>query len=381
MTDPERLLGIRASVLLRLAGRGIGSHRVRSTITVAVVALAVAAVVGTTGRTEAARRSLLALLEEPSARLIRVTDRSGEANLGPGAISRLSGLPSVAWVVALSPAGPLGRNAALAGLRGGNAADAVGTRRYWGDLLGGPLVRQVSGRHPRPDEALAGGRAATSLRLADRVGTVDDEAAGPVAVVGSFAAIAPVEDLGSYALVRAADDASDTIGEIMILVRTSAQVEPLVERLPHLIGAEAPVAIERPAELLALRAGLVAEVGDLDAAVLTVSLGSAALLIAAILYGAIEERRREFGLRRSQGATRSTISALVVIESGVLALVGALVGSIVGSLGVANQTGLLPDPALTVAVSVLVILAAIVGSLPPAAVAALREPLYVLRSE
>lgn len=381
MTDPGRLPGIRASVLLRLAGRGIGNHRVRSTITVAVVALAVAAVVGTTGRTEAARRSLLAQLEQPSARLVRVTDRAGEANLAPAAISRLSRLPSVAWVVALSPAGPLARNAALAGPRGGNAADAVGTRRYWGDLLGGPLVREVRGRLPRPDEALAGERAAAVLRLADGLGTVDDEDAGPLAVVGSFSAITPVEDLESYALIRAADGSSDAIGEILILVRTSAQVEPLVERLPHLIGAEAPVAIARASELLAVRAGLAAEVGALDTAILTVSLGSAALLIAAILYGAIEERRREFGLRRSQGATRSAISALVIIESTVLAVIGALAGSIVGSLVVASQTGLVPDPALTVAVAVLVILAAIVGSLPPAAAAALREPLYVLRSE
>jgi putative ABC transport system permease protein len=381
MTEPRRLPGIRAAVLLRIAGRGIGNHRVRSTITVAVVALAVAAVVGTSGRTEAARRSLLALLEDPSARLIRVTDRAGDANLGPAAISRLSRLPSVAWVVALSPAGPLGRNAALAGPRGGNAADAVGTRRYWGDLLGGPLIQQVSGRPARTDEAVVGAAAAAALRMADRVGTVDDEDAGPLAVVGSFSALGPVEDLGSYALIRGADDGSDSIGEIVILVRASAQVEPLVERLPHLIGADAPVAIERAAELLAVRARIAAEVGDLDAAILAVSLGSAALLITAILYGAIEERRREFGLRRSQGATRSVISALVVIESGVLSLIGALVGSIVGTLAVANQTGLLPDPALTGAIGVLVILAAVVGSLPPAAAAALREPLYVLRSE
>ncbi len=381
MTDPGRLPGIRASALLRLAGRGIGNHRVRSTITVAVVALAVAAVVGTTGRTEATRRNFLARLEDPSARLVRVTDRSGEANLGPGAVSRLAGLPSVAWVVALSPAGPLGRNAALAGPRGGSAGDAVGTRYYWGDLLGGPLVQQVSGRPPRPNEALAGGRAVAALRLADRMGTVDDENAGLLAVVGSFSAIAPVDDLGSYALVRAGDDGSDSIGEIIVLIRTSAAVEPCVERLPHLIGAEAPVAIERAAELLALRAGLASEIGDLDAAILAVSLGSAAVLIGAILYGAIAERRREFGLRRSQGATRSTIAALVVIETSVLAVGGTLVGSIAGSLVVASQTGLVPDPALTVAVGALVILAAIVGSVPPAAAAALREPLYVLRSE
>lgn len=381
MTGPGRLPGIRASVLLRLARRGIGNHRVRSTILMTIVALAVAAVIGTTGRTEAARRSILAQLEQPSARLVRVADRTGEANLRPATITRLSSLPSVVWVVGLTPAGPLARNAALAGPRGSNAAEAVGTRHYWGDLFGGPLVRQVHGRLPRPFEAVAGGRAVATLGFADRAGTVDDEAAGPVAVVGAFSAIPPVEDLGSYVLLAGADGDRDTINEIIILVRTSAQVENFVERLPSVIGADAPVAVERAAELLALRAGLAAEVGDLDATILTGSLGSAALLIGAILYGAIEERRREFGLRRSQGATRSTIFALVIIETYIHTVVGTIAGAVVGTVVVANQTGRVPDPALTVAVGVLVTLAATIGSLPPAAAAALRQPLHVLRSE
>lgn len=99
------------------------------------------------------------------------------------------------------------------------------------------------------------------------------------------------------------------------------------------------------------------------------------------MYGAIEERRREFGLRRSQGATRSVIAALVVTESAALALLGTVAGSVVGTVVVAWQTGMVPDPALTLAIGGLVTLAGIAGSLPPAASAALRQPLYVLRSD
>ncbi len=378
--DTADLPGIRTSVLLRLAWRGIVGHGVRSTITVVVVGLAVAAVVGTSGRTEATRRTLLAQLEDPSARLVRIVDRSGQADLSPSTISRLAAIRSVEWAVGLSAAGPLGRNPALGTARTGFASDAVGTRRYWGDLLGGPLIHQVSGRPPEPAEALVGERAHSALGLTDRAGTVDDEVGGPLAVVGSFAAIDPVENLSAYVMVRARDT-EGPVSEIVVLIRSSAQVEPFVERLSGLLGTDQPVGVERAAELLALRAGLAAEVGDLDAAVLTGSLSSGGFLISAILFGAVEERRREFGLRRSQGATRSTIAALVLTESSVLALVGTVAGAIAGMLFVAAQTETVPDPALAAAVGALVILSAIAGSIPPAAMAALREPLYVLRSE
>lgn len=378
--DPGSLRGIRPSVLILLARRGITDHRVRSAVTALVVALATVAVIGTTGRTEATRRTLLTRLEVPEARLVRVVDRDGQANLSSAAVSRIASLQSVAWVVGLSPAGPIGRNPALGGPREGYASEAVGTRRYWGDLSGGPLVRAVSGREPAVGEAMIGERAARILGLADHVGTIDDEDAGPVAVVAAVAALSPVESLGAYVLIRG-DEVNELITELLILIRTSAQVEAFVQRLPDLLGLDSPLGIERATELLAIRESLATEVGELDAAILAGSLTSGILLIGAILYGAIEERRREFGLRRSQGATRSTIAALVVIESTQLALAGTVLGAIAGTLLVVAQTGALPDPALTVAVGALVILAALAGSILPAGAAALREPLYVLRSE
>lgn len=380
MNDPRRLPGIRASVLLRLTGRGVVSHPRRSIIMAIVVALAVTAVVATTGRTVAAQRSVLARLEDPSVRVIRITERGAESSLSPASVARLSSLSSVAWVVGLSPAGPIGRNPALGGMREGSAAVAVGTRRYWGDLLGGSLIERSRGRPPRVGEAVVGDRAVSDLRMADHVGTVDDERAGPVAVVGSFASRAPVVDLGAYVLIRGGEGA-ESITEIVVLVRSSAEVESLVARLPRLLGAEGSIAIDQASELLALRGVLAAEVAGLDAAVLAASLGTAALLLGAIMYGAVEERRREFGLRRSQGATRSVIATLVLMETVALATAGAVAGGMIGSIIVVLQTSNVPDPALTVAIGALVAIAALAGSLAPAVAAAFRQPLYVLRSE
>lgn len=379
MTGIHEARGMRVSVLMLLVRWGVTGHPVRSAVTLLVVALATLAVIATSGRTEATRRSLMARLEAPGARLVRVVDRDGQAGLSPAAVSQIASLQSVAWVIGLGPVGALARNPALGSPRQGHTSETVGTRNYWGDLTGGELVAQISGRAPAVGEAAVGDRAAVSLGLADRAGTIDDEKAGLVPVVAGVQALPPMANLGAYALIRGESE-DQPVTELLVLTRTSAEVEPFVELLPDLLGSNSPLGIERASELLAIRDSLATEVGELDTAVLAGSLCSGALLVGAILYGAIEERRREFGLRRTQGATRSTIAALVVIESAVLATAGTVMGAIGGTAIVVIQTHVLPDPALTLAVGALVALAAIAGSIPPAAIAALREPLYVLRS-
>lgn len=381
MIDVARLAGARPSVLLRLALDGITRHRSRSIVTALVVGLAVAAVVGTTGRTVAARMNVLARLEDPSARLIRIVDRTGQAGLSPGVVTRIAGLRSVEWVVGLSPAGPLGRNPAIGRPVEGFGRDAVGTRLYWGQLEGSPLVHLVAGRPPRIGEAAAGSDAASALGLADRVGPVIDEQRGTLPVVETVAVEPAVTSLGHYVLIRGAPG-EGPVGEIIVLARTGDDVEPLVAQLPGVLapGDGRAIGIERAQELLSLRNALAREVGDLNAAILIGSLTASALLIAAILYGAISERRREFGLRRSQGATRSDIGVLVVTETALLATIGAVAGAALGELLVLGQAGTLPDPILGGAIVILVTLAALAGSLPAAVSAALGEPLYVLRS-
>ncbi len=97
------------------------------------------------------------------------------------------------------------------------------------------------------------------------------------------------------------------------------------------------------------------------------------------LFGSVADRRREFGLRRTQGATRSTIAALVTIEVGLVAVLGSTVGGLAGVGLVAAGTSTAPDPLLVIAVTALVALAGLVGSAPAAVIAAFREPLHALR--
>jgi putative ABC transport system permease protein len=377
---PEELPTTRPEVVLRMALRAMAGHRLRSFLTVTVVGLSVAAIVASTGRTDATRRTLLLRLEDPSARLVRIIDRDRQGNVGPDSVTRLAALGSVDWAIGLGPAGPLGRNSALGGPREGYASDAAGVRQYWGDLESGPLVRRIVGRVPLEGESVAGEDAVHELGLADGVGTVDAETLGPLAVVGTIRVAPAVRSLGSYVLVRGSPDGGQ-IAEVLVLVRSSAQVESLVESLPAILATDqASLAVERAAALLSLRQDLSREVGELDGAVLLGSLATGSLLVGAISYGAIEQRRREFGIRRAQGATRSTIAALVVIESALMVTVGGGVGGLIGSLAVLLPTGTIPDPELTLAAGILVAIAGVAGCVPPALIAAFRQPLYVLRS-
>jgi len=54
------------------------------------------------------------------------------------------------------------------------------------------------------------------------------------------------------------------------------------------------------------------------------------ILIASLMSMTINERKREFGLLRSIGATQLTISRIVMTEAGVVSLVGSLLGLLVG---------------------------------------------------
>jgi hypothetical protein len=338
------------------------------------------AIVATSGRTDATRRIIVDRLEDPAARIVRVVDRTGQAGLNSGAVVRVAALGAVEWVVGLSPAGPLGRNPSAGSARVGFATKAVGTRTYWGSLPG-PLARFVSGRGPAIGESVVGTRAGRDLGLAEGAGTVDDEIQGPVAVVGVVEMGAPIESLDAYLLVRGGD-APAKITELLILAHASNEVELLVAVLPAILGAERPAAIgiDRTAELIRLRTSLVEEVGALDIAVLVGGLLSSMLLVGAMLFGAIGERRREFGIRRSQGAQRTTIGLLVLAEVIFVALAGSTFGGIAGTAIVVVQTGSIPDPPLTLAVASVVTLSALLGSFPAAASAAYAEPLYVLRS-
>jgi len=59
---------------------------------------------------------------------------------------------------------------------------------------------------------------------------------------------------------------------------------------------------------------------------------SVMILVASLMSMTINERKREFGLLRSLGATKRSISKIVMAEVGIVSLLGSVLGLVVGGL-------------------------------------------------
>jgi putative ABC transport system permease protein len=109
------------------------------------------------------------------------------------------------------------------------------------------------------------------------------------------------------------------------------------------------------------------------------TLAASLVLTALVVYGSVTLRRQDFGRRRALGAGRSTITSLAAVQYSVVSILGAVVGTIAGSVIVHRLTDSYPNPRFTVAIAGLAILATNGASIPPAVVAAFRDPVRVLR--
>lgn len=105
-----------------------------------------------------------------------------------------------------------------------------------------------------------------------------------------------------------------------------------------------------------------------------------------VLSYAVEQRRRELGIRMALGAQRSRVLAMVVRQGMTLSLVGIAIG-VAGALAVTRLLGSLlfgvgPTDAVTFALVALVIaLAAALASFLPARAATAIDPATSLRAE
>jgi putative ABC transport system permease protein len=102
-------------------------------------------------------------------------------------------------------------------------------------------------------------------------------------------------------------------------------------------------------------------------------------LVAAVVFAGTIGARRDFGRRRALGATRGQLMALVVLATLWPALAGTLVGTALGVLYLGSRLDQLPEWRFPVAVGILTVLVFATASAVPAAVAATRDPLRVLR--
>jgi len=373
---------LRPGDLVGLGFHGLRAHPLRAVLSALGIAIGIAAmvaVIGISTSSEALVRERLAALGTNLLTASAGTDLFGkETSLPADAVERvrrIDGVTDASWLAGLSDV-HVYRNAlvdpdATSGLTVA-AADLDLLRAVSGELADGVWLNDATARLPG---VVLGTKAADRLGIVDVGGTVwlGDQS---FAVLGILAPSALVPELDTTALIGEpvarhlfAFDGSP--GSIYERSRDDA-VERVRELLPRTINPEAPneVKVSRPSDALAAQntvdqafTGLLVGVGSI--ALLVGGIGVANTMVISVL-----ERRREIGLRRAIGATRSHIRSQFLVEAILLAACGGVAGTVLGwgiTAAVASANGWLvsvPPLVLAAGVTVTVVVGAVAGMLP-----------------
>lgn len=370
-----------------LAGEGVAiarSQPVATVVTALVVAAVCAVILLTTGQSAAAEARVVARIDSAGTRTLVLSDPNGQAVINADSVAAVRALSGVRWVIGLTGVSDV-RNTAL-----GDAGRPVAARTIYGDL---PTEINLNIGPPPPGTALAGQAALDQLGAthpaAGIAGTTYD-----TAVIGIFHAAEPLAFLNTSILIASTlDDPADealpgtrpstqgTLSELYVMVDRVDDVERITRAAPTVLRADNPnaVLVTTPQQLVDLREVISSELGDSSRRAMLLVLAVGLVIVALTLAGAVSQRRRDFGRRRALGASRTAIVALVITHTAVGALIGLLIGGTAGVLGVWRLAGSLPTVPFIAGVAALTLLTALLAAIPPATLAALREPVRILR--
>lgn len=345
---------------------------VASTVTTLIVAAVCGVILSTTGQTIQAENAILSRIDDAGTRSITLTDTEGRAGMDPDSVRRIERLSGLEWVVGLGPASDV----RAAGIPGG---EPVALRPMYGTI---PPQVAYSEWDVAPGTALVGPEAQTLLGLRVPAGGVESSDGSSYAVVGWFDAGDPLEHL-DRSILAAPDPAvvSPVVRTIHVLAQRPDQVAALADAVVAVVGPSDPssLGVQTSESLAQIRAAVAGELGTYGRRLVLMILGAGLVLVVLNMYGAVTTRRRDFGRRRALGASRGAIIALVTMQTAITGVLGAALGIAVGTSVVWRLTHQLPDPAFAVAVAVLAVIATIAAALPPAVVAAHRDPVKALR--
>ena len=341
-----------------------------------VIALVCLVTVATTGRTAATEDQVLSTVDQLGTRLVTVTDSTGSARIAPDVVDAVRAVDGVEWAFALGPAA----DATLPGVGGTRTGVPVTARDVLGDLP--PDLRRTAGRAARAGEAVAGTRAAAELGLATGTGSgAAGVAGGVVPVVGTFAAVEPLAALADSVLVSSAEPGTTTVRYVYLRVAAGYDVQAVADLVTAVVPAGTPAAVdvEVAQGALDLREVLSGALGESSRQLMATVLVVGLLLVTLTTAAGVAGRRRDLGRQRALGASRSAIVALVVLQSAVAGAAGAVAGTAAGTLLVLQTSGRVLPWGFAAGVVVLSGVVGVVGAVPPAVLAARRDPVRILR--
>jgi putative ABC transport system permease protein len=344
---------------------------VASVVTIVMIAGMCATVLLTTGRTVGAEQAVLGSIDSEGTRSI-VVRADADAGLDSTVLDRLANIDGIAWAGAFGAAQDV-TNTRFPG------ATKVPMRLVWGSQFDDLDVPATS---PVPSGSVwASPLALEGLGMPEAVGGVVADSGADFAVTGT---LTTPDFLGFLEPLAIAPQAATEPGSVAVLVVIAERpdlVAPVSTAVQSVLAVSDPTKIKlSTSENLAALRGLVeGQLGAFGRSLVVVIFALTAVLVAAILYGLVMLRRKDFGRRRALGASQSLIVALLLTQTAALALIGATIGSTVAAISLAATGDPLPGIGFFAAIGILSIAIGIVAALTPALAAARRDPLKELR--
>jgi putative ABC transport system permease protein len=330
------------SDLLGLGAIGLKTSRVRAALTMAGIAIGIAAMVGVLVISESSRSDLLAQLDRLGTNMLRVTAGQtlfgGSAELSPGAramIERIGPVESASSVASVDAT--VRRTDYIdAGRTGGisvTAADLDLLDTLRASVATGAWLDQASSTLPT---TVLGNTAARRLGI-DETGVrvwIDEQW---FSVIGILAPVELASELDSSAFVGIplAENLFEFEGSpSTIYVRSDVDY---IEDVRAVLGRTAnpedasEVEVTRPSDVIEAKAAAATAFTELFLGLGAVALIVGGVGIANVMLMSVLERRSEIGLRRALGATRRHIAMQFVSEALALALVGGVLGVLLGA--------------------------------------------------
>jgi putative ABC transport system permease protein len=346
------------------SARIASTTRVVSGLVLILAIIVPSLVLATAGSSIESQAAIIGRIDESGTTVMTLVGTGPAAVIPASAVDRIAHLSGVAWVVGLGP------------------VFDVRTR----GTAGGPTPARAYRAVRAPVRFGAGGNGAgafVSAASAARVGLAGAYSVldpGAIPVVGWFVADDPLGDLNSFVLTPSTDD-NLVLDRIIVAASDAGWVDAIAASLPAVtgLGPGSGVTVERSQSLLDARGAVADEVATRDRQMVIVILAAATALACIVVFTGTIAGRRDFGRRRALGASQRQLTILVMLTTLWPSLIGAVLGTAVGSAYLGSLLGHTPDWRFPVSVGVLTVIALVCSSAPPAAVAATRDPLRVLR--